>query len=270
MKKSVLLIIALILCLSAFGCAQKKPSGQTTTEPTVTTPPAVITTPAATTDQKPDDLPDPTYPDWVNNEGYKVVSSSVTNVLVTEDGAKTEYPARIMILKNESKTPVMYFDVIASDNTVLCSDIWRGYCQMYMNNEGKLIVFRMIVRGDGSGDVAVEYYEVSDQKMSGYNVIELDRPDINGVVGEGHSLSFSIGSVETLLMYSQLYKTLGFRLVDAIWQEKNKALYMIADCYIDPENPTTYSYDEKAPTPDFEDNNIMGKYELEYVSRLYE
>lgn len=269
MKKLLLIALILILCLSAIGCAQKKQSVQST-DTAATTPPAVTTTPVATTEQKPADLPDPTYPEWVTNERYDVVASAVTTVLVTEDGAKKEYPARIMILKNESKTPVMYFDVIASDNTVLCSDIWRGYCQMYMNNEGKLIVFRMIVRGDGSGDVAVEYYEVSDQKMSGYNVIELDRPDINGVVGEGHSLSFSIGSVEALLMYSQLYKTLGFRLVDAICQEKNKALYMIADCYIDPENPTAYSYGEKAPTPDFEDNTIMGKYEIEYVFGLYE
>ena len=268
MQKFLLTALALILCLSAIGCDEKKTSVQTA-DPDATTPPAVTTTPVATTEQKPDELPDPDYPEWVANDGYEVVSSAHTAVLVTEDGAKKEYPARIMILKNESKTPAMYFDVIASDNTVLCSNIWRGYCQMYMNNEGILIVYQVVISANNSGNGSYKLYEISDRK-AGHDIVELDHPEINALAEEGCSVKIAIGSEHVLDIYKLQYKELGFRLEEELRGHKEKKVYLIADSYLDTAHPVTYSYDEKTPAPDFEDNNIRNKYELEYVFGLYE
>jgi hypothetical protein len=269
MKKQILIVLTLVLCLTAFGCAQKKPlSSNDTTDTEMSTVDTEKITDSSNAISENEDPP-VDLPDMVIADGFTVVESSVVNVFVTEDGAKTKRHGRAAVLKNDDNGDFgLYLDVISDDNTVMCYKRWVGYCQMFMDSEGTIIVFQVTVRANNSAAASYQLFEISDKKQSGYDIVELDTPEINAVSGEGETLNFGVGDEAVYDRYRLPYDNITKGLEAYLSEREEKGVFMIADCYLNVDDPSIYSIDEGIAIPNFEDKEIRDKYTLDHVFEL--
>ena len=149
-----------------------------------------------TTDQTENTDPpvvDGSMPEMQIADGFTVLTTENLSILVTEDHSKKMHVARVAALKNENGEHALYFDVLANDNKILSSVTWKGYYQLFVNNDGLLILMRISVSPTTQrGTALYQLYEVSDSKISGYDVVELEAAQINAVAGEGKTINFTV------------------------------------------------------------------------------
>lgn len=244
--------------LEDFISGDPEDSGNETTDKTENTDPPIIDGP---------------MPDMQIADGFSVISTENLSILVTEDYSKMTHVARVAALKNENGEQALYFDVLTSDNKILSSITWRGYYQLFVNNDGLLILMRISVSPTTQrGTALYQLYEVSDSKISGYDVVELEAAQINAVAGEGKTINFTVGSHAATAIYEGLFLNFTYAFRDELHKEADKGheVYLIADNYLNPTDPKVYSDKQKMPVPDFEDKSIVEKYELEYAIGLFE
>jgi hypothetical protein len=269
MKKHILIVLTVALCLTAFGCAQKKPlSSNDTTDTEMSTVDTEKITDISNAISENEDPP-ADLPDMVIADGFTVVESSVVNVFVTEDGVKTKRHGRVAVLKNNDNGDFgLYLDVISDDNTVMCYKRWVGYCQMFMDSEGAIIVYQVTIRANNSAVASYTLFDISDKKLSGCDVFELDTPEINAVPEEGEMLNFGVGDEKVYNMYRLPYDNITKGLEAYLSEREEKGIFMIADCYLNADDPSIYSIDEGIAIPNFEDKEIRNKYTLDHVFEL--
>ena len=244
--------------LEDFISGDPEGSGNETTDNTDNTDPPIIDGP---------------MPDMQIADGFSVISTENLSILVTEDHSKNVHVARVAALKNESGEQALYFDVLANDNKILSSVTWKGYYQLFVNNDGLLILMRISVSPiTQRGTALYQLYEVSDSKISGYDVVELETPQINAVAGEGKTINFTVGTSASTAVYEGLFLDFTYAFRDELKKQFDEGyeVYLIADNYLDPTKPKVYSDKQKMPVPDFEDKSIVEKYELEYAIGLFE
>ena len=143
---------------------------------------------------------------------------------------------------------------------------------MFLNSEGVLIVMRTSISPTTQkGTVLYQLFDVSDVKYTGYDVAELETPQINSVPGEGESLNFSVGTEAAIAMYEAHFENLmnGFQYALNREVKAGREVYMIAECYLNPTNPIVYSDKAKMPFPNFEEKDIIDKYTLGYAASLF-
>lgn len=206
-------------------------------------------------------------------DGYSIVASTTFTIPVTQDKVKTEHTARLAALKKDNGENALYLDVLSEDNTVLDSITWKGFYQLFIKSNGALILMRLSVSPMTQRGTAVcQLFEVSDSKISGYDVIKLESPKINLVAGEGESLTFTVGSEAAVAMYKYHYLNFvsGFQYELEGEVKAGREVYMLAECYLEPSTPTVYSDLAKMPFPDFEDKEIVEKYTFSYAAGLFE
>lgn len=229
-----------------------------------------------TTDQTENTAPpvvDGSMPEMQIADGFTVLTTENLSILVTEDHSKKMHVARVAALKNENGEHALYFDVLTNDNKILSSVTWKGYYQLFVNNDGLLILLRISVSPiTQRGTALYQLYEVSDSKISGYDVVELETPQINAVAGEGKTINFTVGSPAATAMYEGLFLDFTYTFRDELKKEADKGheVYLIADNYLNPAEPKVYSDKQKMPVPNFEDKSIVEKYEWEYAIGLFE
>ena len=206
-------------------------------------------------------------------EGYTVLATETLTIPVTIDKVKVNHTARVAALRNAEGKNALYFDVLSADNKVMTSITWKGCYQLFLNSEGVLILMRTSINPTNKNVAAVyQLFDVSDTKYSNYDVIELETPQINSVPGEGESLNFTVGSDAAMAMYAAHYENLmhGFQYALEGDVKAGRDVYMIAECYLNPETPTVYSDKAKMPFPNFEEKEIVDKYTLSYAASLFE
>ena len=211
-------------------------------------------------------------PDMQIADGFSVLSTETLNILVTKDKSKVLHVARVAALKNKNGEQALYFDVLSGDNKILSSITWKGYYQLFVNNDGLLILMRISVPpARNRGTAIYQFFEVSDREY-GYDVIELESPQINAVAGKGKSINFFVGTPTSTAVNKGLFWdfTCEFRDELKTQSDKGHEVYLIADNYLNPNEPRVYSDKQKMPVPDFEDKSIIEKYELEYATGLFE
>ena len=213
----------------------------------------------------------PALPDMALEEGFSVVAEETLTLPVTEDGTKKNHTARVAALQNANGENALYLDVLNEDNTILSSITWKGYYQLFINSEGTLILMRLSASDTTQrGTALYQLYEVSDRKISGYDVITLEAPQINPVAGEGKSLNFSLERPSAEATYEQPFTDLmyGFRYTLENEMQAGREVYLLAECYLDPTSPTVYSDAQKAPLPNFEEESVADKYTWSYAKAL--
>ena len=218
-------------------------------------------------------ITDGSMPDMQIADGFSVISTENLSILVTEDYSKKAHVARAAALKNENGEQALYFDVLSDENKILTSITWKGYYQLFVNNDGLLILMRISVSPTTQrGTALYQLFEVSDRKASGYDVIELEAPQINAVAGEGKTINFTVGTPAATAMYEGLFLDFTYAFRDELMNQSDEGhdVYLIADNYLNPTEPKVYSDKQKMPVPNFEDKSIVEKYELEYAIRLFE
>lgn len=201
-------------------------------------------------------------------EGFRVIATQTLRIPVTEGKVKINRTARLAALQNDKGETALYLDVLGADNTLMASVTWKGYYQLFLTDDGTLILFRIAASPASQRGTAVcQLFTVSDTKISGYDVIELDTPQINLIPGEGTVLNFSYGSPAAEAMYEAHFTDFFYRLEDELG-ERGMA-YMIADNYLDPTSPALYSDTDKVSVPNFEDKAIADKYTWGYAIGLF-
>ena len=211
------------------------------------------------------------YPEMDIGEGYSVVDSQILRIPVTENKTKVERTARVAVLRNASGENALYFDVLSADNQILSYMRWRGYYQLYITDEGRLILMQIMSISDlQRGNASCTFYEVSDTKLAGYDVIELEAPQINALPQRGTSFEFVFGRPSDAIRYETVFLNFVFEFRDELETEKSKGrdIRMLAECYFNADSPVVYSEEQKVPVPDFNDKTVAEKYEWMYVYDL--
>ena len=261
MKRWLCFLLTVLLCLGVFcGCsgpdADNTGSAQNSTE-------------SETIDLS--EKPDETYPEMELEEGYFVISSEILTIPVTENKVKVERTARVAALRNASGENALYFDVLSADHQILSHMLWKGYYQLFIDTDGILIL--MQIQNYPSlqrGRAIRQCYVVSDTKLVDYDVVELDHPQIHAVAGESSAIDLIYGRPYLSEKNEIPFLDFASRFREEIEPGMNEAreVYMLADGYLNPEEPRVYSNESKAPVPDFREKAIADKYTWAYVYDL--
>lgn len=225
----------------------------------------------STTD--PSDNNDQASSEMAIEEGYTVIATETLTIPVTVDKVKINHTARVAALRNTKGQNALYFDVLSADNKVLTSITWKGCYQLFLNSEGVLILMRTSISPTNKNGTALyQLFEVSDTKYSNYDVIELETPQVNSVPGEGESVNINVSSDAAIANCEAFFENMmdGFQYKLKGEVKAGREVYMIAECYLNPETPTVYSDKTKTPFPNFEEKEIVDKYTLSYAASLFE
>ncbi|MBQ9692341.1 MAG: hypothetical protein IJV70_04210 [Clostridia bacterium] len=218
------------------------------------------------------DNTEPPSSEMAIEEGYTVIKTEKLTIPVTIDKGTVIRDARIAALRKENGENALYFDVLSEDGTVMTHITWKGYYQLFVNDKGTLLLMRMAISPTTNrGTALYQLFEVSDRKISGYDVIELETPQINNVAGEGESITLAVDSDAAIDMYEGHFLDLMFRFQDELKSDIKAGLevYMLADCYLTPDTPSVYSDTAKTPLPNFEEKAIADKYTITYAAELF-
>lgn len=94
--------------------------------------------------EAPKDDPNPgQIPEMAIESGYTVTETANFNILVAEDKVKTSRTARVAALQNESGENALYLDVLTEDGQVMTSITWKGYYQMFVREDGLIVLMRL-------------------------------------------------------------------------------------------------------------------------------
>lgn len=258
---------------------EKKPDDTTPPPDTEVLPPE--TTDASETDKQPTEttapdapkVSDGLTPGMAIESGYVVTETTNINILVTEDKVKTNHTARVAALQNEAGENALYLDILTEDNTVMTSITWKGYYQMFVREDGLIVLMRLWMSPyTQRGTATYQLFDVSDSKLSGYDVIELETPEINAVPGEGKTINFAVRSPSEAARYELTFTDFIYSYQAEFDDEAldGKNIYLIADSYLNPDKPVVYSDADKVEFPNLEDKEIADKYTWEYASALFE
>ena len=224
--------------------------------------------------EAPKDDPNPgQIPEMAIESGYTVTETANFNILVTEDKVKTSRTARVAALQNESGENALYLDVLTEDGQVMTSITWKGYYQMFVREDGLIVLMRLWMSPVTQRCWGIyQFFDVSDSKLSGYDVVELEIPEINAVPGEGKTINFAVRSPSEAARYELTFTDFIYRYQAEFDEDTldGKSIYLIADSYLNPDKPVVYSDTDKVEFPNLEDKEIADKYTWEYVSALFE
>ena len=267
MKQTMAILLALLLFVGVFsGCSDHE------TENTGTLNGATDTadeTTSASESTRPNDSV--AYPEMDIGEGYSVLDSQILKIHVTENNEKVERTARVAALRNASGENALYFDVISADNQILTYMRWRGFYQLYITDEGRLILMQIMSSPElQRGNAICAVYEVSDVKIAGNDVIELESPQINAVARRGTTFEFVFARPSDATRYEATFLNFVFEFRDEFETEKSYGcdVRMLAECYFNVDSPVVYSEEQKAPVPDCTDQSVAEKYRWAYVYDL--
>lgn len=254
---------------------------ETEKHPTDTTPPPE-TTAVPETEKLPDetiapeapkDDPNPgQIPEMEIESGYTVAETANFNILVTEDKVKTSRTARVAALQNESGENALYLDVLTEDGKVMTSITWKGYYQMFVREDGRIVLMRLWMSPVTQRCWGIyQFFDVSDRIYS-YDIIDLETPEINALGEKGKQINFAVGSPREDARFEMLFDDF-LQTYQAEFDEDTldgKSIYLIADSYLNPDKPVVYSDTDKVEFPNLEDKEIADKYTWEYASALFE
>ncbi|MBP3377739.1 MAG: hypothetical protein J6L96_03225, partial [Clostridia bacterium] len=224
--------------------------------------------------EAPKDDPNPgQIPEMAIESGYTVTETTNFNILVTEDKVKTSRTARVAALQNESGENALYLDVLTEDGKVMTSITWKGYYQMFVREDGLIVLMRLWMSPVTQRCTGIyQFFDVSDSKLSGYDVVELEIPEINAVPGEGKTINFAVRSPSEAARYELTFTDFIYSYQAEFDEDTldGKSIYLIADSYLNPDKPVVYSDTDKVEFPNLEDKEIADKYTWEYASALFE
>ena len=245
----------------------EKTPDETTNTPETDTQPTETTAPDAPQES------DGTSPEMLIESGYTVSETTNFNILVTEDKVKTSRTARVAALQNESGENALYLDVLTEDGQVMTSITWKGYYQMFVREDGLIMLMRLWMSPVTQRCTGIyQFFDVSDSKLSGYDVVELEIPEINAVPGEGKTINFAVRSPSEAARYELTFTDFIYSYQAEFDEDTldGKSIYLIADSYLNPDKPVVYSDADKVEFPNLEDKEIADKYTWEYASALFE
>ena len=222
----------------------------------------------------PKDDPNPgQIPEMAIEIGYTVTETANFNILVTEDKVKTSRTARVAALQNESGENALYLDVLTEDGQVMTSITWKGYYQLFVRDDGLIVLMRLWMSPVTQRCTGIyQFFDISDSKLSGYDVVELEIPEINAVPGEGKTINFAVRSPSEAARYELTFTDFIYSYQAEFDEDTldGKSIYLIADSYLNPDKPVVYSDTDKVEFPNLEDKEIADKYTWEYASALFE
>ena len=240
---------------------------ETTDSPETDKQPTETTTPDAPKES------DSLTPEMAIESGYVVTETTNINILVTEDKVKTSHTARVAALQNENGENALYLDVLTEDGQVMTSITWKGYYQMFVREDGLIVLMRLWMSPVTQRCTGIyQFFDVSDSKLSGYDVVELEIPEINAVPGEGKTINFAVRSPSEAARYELTFTDFIYSYQAEFDEDTldGKSIYLIADSYLNPDKPVVYSDTDKVEFPNLEDKEIADKYTWEYASALFE
>lgn len=224
--------------------------------------------------EAPKDDPNPgQIPEMAIESGYTVTETANFNILVTEDKVKTSRTARVAALQNQSGENALYLDVLTEDGQVMTSITWKGYYQMFVREDGLIVLMRLWMSPVTQRCTGIyQFFDVSDSKLSGYDVVELEIPEINAVPGEGKTINFAVRSPSEAARYELTFTDFIYSYQSEFDEDTldGKNIYLIADSYLNPDKPVVYSDADKIEFPNLDDKEIADKYTWEYASALFE
>jgi hypothetical protein len=269
------LILCAILALSLFSCAdhsEKNPGGTQGSSPEKTTAPEQTTEAQSTVT--------PIAEAMRIEEGYVVTSEQTFNMIGEEKKQEITVTARVATLKGENGDHALYFDILNEYGAIDDFKIWKGRCQLHINNEGELYLFRINTKNVlTSGSAEASIYSVSDivADQSGSEI--LDRAKIVKVPSSyDASLNFSLDRSAAIALYKSHFieffdkydHLLTVAAEELTEEEKGKGyVYLIADSYSDAEKDVTYSPESKTPRIDLMINEVKDKFTVDHIIRLF-
>ena len=217
------------------------------------------------------------YDEMKPDDGYSVISQIIFDVNVTEDGTQLKRKARIACLKDANDNNGLYLDVLDTDGKIMCSKQWAGFGQIFFDaeDEDKFIVFRIGTNNKRNGQIACEYYRVTDVKITmlvgNYSEEQLDHIQIlNDPRMDKATFNFNMTDDPQMLMKYRMNFINFFHkyeniLIDA--KEENENYYLVADNFLDKNEVKLFEPCEKEPHPDFDVH--YKKYSPEYLVDLF-
>lgn len=280
MKTNLKGIIALLLCVSSvltlFACvdnSERNPAGTSNSNTEQSTVPEQ-TTEAITTA--------PVKAETMRIEaGYTVTSEITFTTTGIEKNETFTLTARAATLVNEAGEHALYLDILNTYGAILDFKIWKGRCQLHINNEGELFIFRINVRNtltNGSAEASV--YSITDTKveLSGETFTSDHAKIIKTETSYDASLNFSLHNSAAIAVHEAKFidffhkydHLLTIAADEQTEEEKGKGfVYLIADTYSDAEKDMTYHPDSKTPRPNLEIKEVKQKYTVEYIVELF-
>lgn len=270
-------IISIILCaffvLTLFSCAdhsEKNPGGTQGSSPEQTTAPEQTTEAQSTVT--------PIAEAMRIEEGYVVTSEQTFNMIGEEKKQIITVTARVATLKSENGDHALYFDILNEYGAIRDFIIWKGRCQLHINNEGELYLFRINAKSDltmGSAETSVYCISDSTGNLSGET---LEKAEIvKMMISNDASLNFSLWEELSIskfrIHFLNFFSGYDNLLIAAAKEDKNENgegyVYLIADSYSDAEKDMTYSPDSKTPRIDLMINEVKDKFTVDHIIRLF-
>ena len=209
-------------------------------------------------------------------EGYVSIDQIEFDLYVTENGTRQKRKARVALLNDGNGNNGLYLDVLDPDGKVKCSKQWDGFGQIFFDaeNEDKFIVFRVNAKENGPGQIACEYYTVTDIKytmgVGTYTEEQLDSIQIlNDPRLDAAGFNFNITDAQSLLRYTMNFINFFDQYQEILSKtiDKNEKYYLVADNFLDENNVSLFEPDKREPIPDF--INMYKKYTPEYLVEIF-
>lgn len=286
MKSNLKVLIALLLCISSmitlFACvdtSEKNPGGTQDSFPEQTTAPEQTTDPEKATEAI---TTAPVKGETMKIEaGYTVTSEITFTTIGIEKKETLTLTARVATLVNEAGEHALYLDILNTYGAILDFKIWKGRCQLHVNNEGELFIFRINVKNDlTTGSAESSVYNITDTKveLSGEMFTSDHAKIIKVETSYDASVNFSLQNSAQIAVSKNNIKNffdkydhlLTIASQEETEEEKGKGyVYLIADTYSDAGKDMTYHPDSKTPRPNLEIKEVKEKYTVDYIVDLF-
>ena len=209
-------------------------------------------------------------------EGYTVISHISFDVNITENGSNEKSKARIALLKDQNGNSAMYLDVLDAYGKIKCSKQWDGFGQIFFdtNDANSFIVFRVNAKENERGQIACEYYTITDIKytmgVGTYTEEKLDSVRIlNDPRLDKAGFYFNMTEPQSLLRYRMDFINFFDQFEEILYKTtKNEKEYcLIADNFLNNSEGSLFSPDVREPLPDF--IIMYKKYTPEYLVEIF-
>lgn len=209
-------------------------------------------------------------------EGYSSVSQIVLDLNITDNGTKLNRKARVALLKDENGNGGLYMDVLNVDGTIKCSKQWDGFGQIFFDpaNADNFIVFRVNAQENGRGQIACEYYTVTDIKytmgVGTYTEEQLDSVQIlNDPRLDNAGFYFNMTDPQSLLRYTMNFINFFDQFEEILYKttKNGQEYYLLADNFLNQNEGSLFEPKDKEPLPDF--ISMREKYTPEYLVEIF-
>lgn len=206
--------------------------------------------------------------------GYSVTSETSFDFSFTENKEKKPCTARLATLKSSEGEHALYLDIM-ENGEIVHSKHWYGRCQAFIS-ENVIIIFRVNINSEKTGMAAIEFYEVSDTRLTqsgqfgqSYTEEHLESPEIVKVLADNDaSINLALQTEAAIAAHKAQFINF-ISKVQQVFYKPEKSQYLIADSFSDPEKEQTFHPSEKIATPDFEDKTVMDRYTVEYFMSVF-